>query len=195
MKMSNKLKKTVVTFLAPYLIFLLIIFLLLSVLFMGVEVLWEEFTSPDGIEEITISSDGLIWPLPGYNRISSYYGLRFHPVKKVYSFHDGIDIPAPQDTIIISPSSGMVTKVYDSSSVGKTVEIENTEYRFVFHHLNYIAVTQGVTISKGEEVGGVGTTGTLSTGNHLHFTVYKNNNRVNPLEIYNFNKEYAKANL
>ena len=195
MKMSNKLKKSVVTFLAPYLIFLLIIFLLLSVLFMGVEVLWEEFTSPDGIEEITISSDGLIWPLPGYNRISSYYGLRFHPVKKVYSFHDGIDIPAPQDTIIISPSSGMVTKVYDSSSVGKTVEIENTEYRFVFHHLNYIAVTQGVTISKGEEVGGVGTTGTLSTGNHLHFTVYKNNNRVNPLEIYNFNKEYAKANL
>ena len=195
MKMSNKLKKNVVTFLAPYLIFLLIIFLLLSVLFMGVEVLWEQFTSPDGIEEITISSDGLIWPLPGYNRISSYYGLRFHPVKKVYSFHDGIDIPAPQDTIIISPSSGVVTKVYNSSSVGKTVEIENTEYRFVFHHLNYITVTQGATISKGEKIGGVGTTGTLSTGNHLHFTVYKNNNRVNPLEIYNFNKEYAKANL
>ena len=61
--------------------------------------------------------------------------------------------------------------------------------------MNYIAVTQGNLISKGEEIGGVGTTGTLSTGNHLHFTVYKNNSRVNPLEIYNFNKEYAKANI
>lgn len=195
MKMNKKFKKAVMAFITPYLVFLLIAFFILSIFFMGVEVLWEQFTSPDGIEEITVSSDGLIWPLPGYNKISSYYGLRFHPVKKVYSFHDGIDLPAPQDTKIISPSSGIVTKVYNSSSVGKTVEIENTEYRFVFHHLNYISVTQGSPISKGEEVGGVGTTGTLSTGNHLHFTVYKNNSRVNPLEIYNFNKEYAKANI
>ena len=187
MKMSNKLKKTVVTFLAPYLIFLLIIFLLLSVLFMGVEVLWEQFTSPDGIEEITISSDGLIWPLPGYNRISSYYGLRFHPVKKVYSFHDGIDIPAPQDTKVFSSANGKVITTKESKTLGKTVEIESGEYKFVYYHLNFISVQEGTLINKGGLVGGVGTTGTLSTGNHLHFTVYRKNKKIDPLEIINLN--------
>ena len=73
---------------------------------MGVEELWEEFTSNIGIKEIITSSKGYVWPLPGYSDISSNFGERFHPIKKVNSFHDGIDIPAPQGTEVVSPGSG-----------------------------------------------------------------------------------------
>lgn len=159
---------------------------------MAVEELWEEFTSESGIEEITTSSNGLIWPLPGFNYISSYFGNRVHPIKHTISFHDGIDIPAPKDTKVVSPANGKVSNVYNSETVGNTVEIECEGFKFVFHHLNFTSVEPGNPIKKGEQIGGVGTTGTLSTGNHLHFTVYKNNTKVNPLEIINFNKVFEK---
>lgn len=162
---------------------------------MAVEELWEEFTSNTGIDEITSSSNGLIWPLPGFNYISSFFGNRIHPIKHTNSFHDGIDIPAPQDTKIISPANGIVSSIYNSESVGNTVEIESGEFKFVFHHLNFTSVEQGSSIKKGEQIGGVGTTGTLSTGNHLHFTVYKNNTKINPLEIINFNNVFEKEEI
>ena len=154
---------------------------------MGVEELWEEFTSNIGIKEITTSSKGFVWPLPGYSDISSNFGNRFHPIKKVNSFHDGIDIPAPQGTEIVSPGSGIVSKVYDSSSVGKTIEIESGDYKFVFHHLYSIGVKENDNVNKGQVIGGVGSTGTLSTGNHLHFTVYEKDELINPLNLVNFN--------
>lgn len=189
-KLERKAKKTLMIFLSPYITFAFIIFFLVGGLFMGVEELWEEFTSDNGIEEISSSSKGMVWPLPGFSNISSYFGNRLHPIKKETSFHDGIDIPAPQDTIVISPTNGVIAKTYNSYSLGNTVEIESGEYKFVFHHLNFISVNQGDIINKGQKVGGVGTTGTLSTGNHLHFTVYRNNIKINPLEIVDFNNIY-----
>ena len=185
----KKIRKTLIVVISPYLTFFFISIFLIGGMFLAVEELWTEFTSSIGIEEINSSNDSgsFIWPLPGFNNISSYYGNRFHPIKKVNSFHDGIDIPAPQDTVVISPSDGIVSKVYNSSTVGKTVEIQSNEYKFVFHHLNSIFVNQSQNVIKGQEIGGVGTKGTLSTGNHLHFTVYKDNKKINPLEIVNFN--------
>lgn len=191
-KITKKAKKTIMVFVAPYLIFFFIMFFVISALFMGVEELWEEFTSTEGIDEITASSNGFVWPVPGYSYISSDYGNRIHPITHKLSFHNGIDIPAPQDTKVVSPVNGTITSVYDSKTVGQTVEIESNEYRFVFHHLNFISAVQGNSIKKGEQLGGVGTTGTLSTGNHLHFTVYKNNKTINPLEIVNFNDVFEE---
>ena len=109
------------------------------------------------------------------------------------SFHDGIDIPAPSNTAIISPSNGVVSKTYNSQTVGNTVEITSGEYKFVFHHMNFFSVEQGQEVKKGEQVGGVGSTGTLSTGPHLHFTVYKNGTLINPLEIVNFNDTFEDS--
>lgn len=50
---------------------------------------------------ITISN-GICWPVPGYTRISSYYGYRKAPTVGATSFHSGIDIPAPSGTYIVS---------------------------------------------------------------------------------------------
>lgn len=188
-KLQNNLKKTVITFVSPYITYFIIVFFIISILFFGVEEFWVEYTSNEGIADITINNNGYLWPVPGYSYISSYYGNRIHPITKKVSFHDGIDIPAPQDTKVISPANAIVSKVYISETVGKSVEIESNEYRFVFYHLNSISVVVGQMIKKGNSIGGVGTTGTLSTGNHLHFTVYKNNEKINPLDIIDFNIE------
>ena len=185
--LQNKIKKTIITFLSPYISFLFIAVFIIGILFMGVEELWEEFTSTSGIEEINQSTSEFIWPVPGYSHISSYFGPRIHPITKKNSFHDGIDIPAPQDTKVFSPANGKVTKTKESKTLGKTVEIESGEYKFVYYHLNFISVQEGTLINKGGLVGGVGTTGTLSTGNHLHFTVYRKNKKIDPLEIINLN--------
>lgn len=182
-------------FVTPYLVFFFIMFFVIAALFMGVEELWEEFTSTEGIDEITTSGNGFIWPVPGYSYISSRYGNRIHPITHKLSFHNGIDIPAPQDAKVVSPANGTITSVYESETVGKSVEIVSDEYKFVFYHLNFISTVQGNSIKKGEELGGVGTTGTLSTGNHLHFTVYKNNKTINPLEIVNFNDVFEKEEI
>lgn len=185
--LQNKIKKTIITFLSPYISFLFIAVFIIGILFMGVEELWEEFTSTSGIEEINQSTTGFIWPVPGYSHISSYFGPRIHPITKKNSFHDGIDIPAPQDTKVFSPANGKVITTKESKTLGKTVEIESGEYKFVYYHLNFISVQEGNLINKGGLVGGVGTTGTLSTGNHLHFTVYRKNKKIDPLEIINLN--------
>ena len=186
-KMQNNIKNTIITFLSPYISFLFIAVFIIGILFMGVEELWEEFTSTSGIEEINQSTTGFIWPVPGYSHISSYFGPRIHPITKKNSFHDGIDIPAPQDTKVFSSANGKVITTKESKTLGKTVEIESGEYKFVYYHLNFISVQEGNLINKGGLVGGVGTTGTLSTGNHLHFTVYRKNKKIDPLEIINLN--------
>ena len=55
-----------------------------------------------------------------------------------------------------------------------------------------VSVNIDEIIQKGQVIGGVGSTGTLSTGNHLHFSVYDKNNLVNPLSIINFNDTFDK---
>ena len=189
-EMVKKIKKTAFAMLSPYITFLLIAILLIGGLFMGVEELWEEFTSKMGIKEVNSSSKGFSWPLPGYSDISSDFGERIHPIKKTSSFHDGIDLPAPEGTDIVSPTNGTVTNVYNSQTLGNTVEIESGDYKFVFHHMISVNVQKDDNVQKGEVIGGVGSTGTLSTGNHLHFTVYEKGKLINPLNIINFNDNY-----
>ena len=186
--LMNSLKKTIFVMLSPYLTFFFVVIFLIGGLFFAIDELWNEFTSDEGISEINESSKGYVWPLPNYSDISSNFGNRVHPIKKTESFHDGIDIPAPQDTRIVSPGSGLVTNVYNSETLGKSIEIECGDYKFVFHHLYSVNVKKGNRVKKGEKIGGVGTTGTLSTGNHLHFTVYYKNELINPLDIINFNE-------
>ena len=59
------------------------------------------------------SNYGTKWPVPGYTYISSPYGYRTHPITgKKSDFHSGIDIPAPEDTPIASPTTGIVVASY-----------------------------------------------------------------------------------
>ncbi|MGI6122626.1 MAG: murein hydrolase activator EnvC family protein, partial [Acetivibrionales bacterium] len=125
------------------------------------------------------------WPLPGYYRISSYFGMRMHPILKYNKMHGGIDIGAPSGTPIHAAASGkVICAAWRSGGSGNTVIIDHgggitTLY---FHIKNGgILVKEGQKVAAGDVIAKVGSTG-LSTGPHLHFEVRKNGTRQNPLD-------------
>lgn len=126
----------------------------------------------------------MVWPLPGYTRISSYFGNRLHPILKVYRFHSGIDIGAPQGTYIHAAASGKVIwSGWRSDGGGNTIIIDHgggiaTLYLHIMN--GGLLVKEGQVVAAGDVIAKVGSTG-LSTGPHLHFTVKKNGESVDPL--------------
>jgi len=124
------------------------------------------------------------WPLPGYYKISSYFGMRLHPILKYNKMHGGIDIGAPSGTPIHAAASGkVICAAWRSGGSGNTVIIDHgggitTLY---FHIKNGgILVKEGQTVKAGDVIAKVGSTG-LSTGPHLHFEVRKDGVRQDPL--------------
>lgn len=125
------------------------------------------------------------WPLPGYTKISSYFGNRLHPILKVYRFHSGIDIGAPQGTYIHAAASGKVIwSGWRSGGGGNTIIIDHgggiaTLYLHIMQ--GGLLVKEGQVVAAGDVIAKVGSTG-LSTGPHLHFTVKVNGESVDPLK-------------
>ena len=114
------------------------------------------------------------FPLKSYSYVSSEYGSRWGTT------HTGIDLAAPAGTHIYSWRSGTVTFAGWSGGYGNFIIVDHGD-GFVtrYAHCSKIAVTKGQTVSQGQVIGYVGTTGN-STGNHLHFEIKVNGNFVNP---------------
>ncbi len=120
------------------------------------------------------------WPLPGHSRITSDYGMRFHPTLKQNKLHTGVDIGAPNGTTIIAAESGTVIFSGWNNAYGQMVIIDHGGgISSLYAHMSKIAVSDGKAVSQGATVGYVGSTG-WSTGNHLHFEVRVNGSPVNP---------------
>jgi murein DD-endopeptidase MepM/ murein hydrolase activator NlpD len=127
----------------------------------------------------------LMTPLK-YTRISSPFTLkRWHPVLQKYRAHFGIDYAAPMNAQVKSAGDGKVTFVGSMNGYGKVVKIAHEGgYMTLYAHLNGFAksLKSGKYVKKGELVAYVGNTG-VSTGPHLHFGLYKNNQPINPTSI------------
>ena len=128
----------------------------------------------------TVGDGTLQWPLPGHTYISCHFG-------EVDAFgnagHRGTDIPAPEGTPILASHSGTVLVSGWNDSYGNQVLLDNgaglsTRYA----HMTATAVTAGETVTDGQVIGYVGSTGD-STGNHLHFEMMQGGIRVNPLDM------------
>ena len=104
-------------------------------------------------------------------RISSLFGERIHPVTKIKSFHNGVDIAAPVGTPVYTPVDAYIAQVYDHAIGGKTIILKdiNSNDRFGFCHLAQQLVKAGQTVPKGTMIAQSGNTG-RSTGPHLHFS-------------------------
>lgn len=128
------------------------------------------------------NTGGLSWPLRnGAGRISSGFGPRSSPTAGASSYHKGIDIAVSSGTPIIAAGSGEVVTATYSSSAGNYVMISHGNRLYtVYMHCSRLAVKVGDTVSKGQVIAYVGSTG-ISTGAHLHFGVSKNGSYVNPL--------------
>ena len=125
-----------------------------------------------------------LWPLTGYTRISSYFGMRTHPITGKYKLHTGIDLPAPKGTPILSANHGTVIRAEYNTAYGNYVMVDHGgNKKTLYAHMSKMLVKKGDVVSKGQKIGEVGTTG-YSTGNHLHFEIIINGSQVNPLNYF-----------
>jgi murein DD-endopeptidase MepM/ murein hydrolase activator NlpD len=117
--------------------------------------------------------------------LASGYGMRIHPVYKVFKMHTGIDFAASIGTPIYATADGIIDKVEVSfSGYGKVIEIDHGfGYRTRFAHMHDFTVRQGQKIKRGDLIGYVGDTG-LSTAPHLHYEVFVNGIVVNPIHYF-----------
>ena len=122
-----------------------------------------------------------IWPtVSGF--ISSGYGYRIHPIKKVMFFHKGIDISVPVGKPVIATADGVVKYANWLGGYGKIIILSHGYgYTTYYAHLSSILVEKGTKVFRGDKIGLVGSTG-LSTGPHLHYEIRYNNKDVNPID-------------
>ena len=120
----------------------------------------------------------LMWPTSG--SVTSEFGVRRHPVFRDMRQHNGIDIGAPHGTTVVAADSGSVIISAYNSSYGNYIVISHGNgMTTLYAHLSSRSVSVGANVSKGQQIGLVGSTG-ISTGPHLHFEVSINGVRVNP---------------
>ncbi len=116
-------------------------------------------------------------------RAMSGYGIRLHPVHKVKKFHKGIDFTAPKGTAIQATGRGVIKRVQKrKKGYGNNVIIDHGfGYTTLYAHMSEVIVKQGDKVSKGQQIGMIGSTGT-STAPHLHYEVRINDKPVNPID-------------
>ena len=121
------------------------------------------------------------WVMPcNYTRFSSPFGWRIHPIYGDWRFHYGIDLAAPSGSPIYATRSGKVTRTtYDSSSGYYVVLNHGDGFESKYLHMTHYIVSPGQSVSAGQVIGYVGSTG-ASTGPHLHFSIMYNGQHVNP---------------
>jgi len=129
-----------------------------------------------------VAPDG--WPVDSKEKnISSKYGLRFHPISKMKRFHKGIDIKAGYGTNVLASGDAIVSKIGYSKNSGNFIILEhNCKYSSKYTHLAEVLVEENSSITKGESIAKVGSTG-LSSSPHLHYEILDNEMAIDPLDI------------
>ena len=123
------------------------------------------------------------WVRPLSNlRVTSPFGTRVHPITGKTRTHNGIDFGAPSGTPIYATRAGTVTTAaYQAGGAGYYVRINHGDgFGSIYMHMTNFIVKTGQTVSQGQVIGYVGSTG-LSTGPHLHFGVSYAGKYVNPM--------------
>ena len=127
------------------------------------------------------------WVNPVTGRISSPAGIRYSPITGRQEFHDGVDIAIPVGTPIVAPRSGRVVAAGHSPSFGYFMRIahDDSAYTTFYAHLSRFAVAIGDAVQQGYRVAYSGNTG-MSTGPHLHFSIFYNGQFVDPITRLDF---------
>lgn len=133
-----------------------------------------------GVVDNPYTGGAFVWPCPSSTRVTSDYGTRVSPTSGASSNHKGIDIGAAYGADIVAAADGTVKAASYSSAAGNYVMIDHGGGLYtVYMHASSVTVSQGQTVSAGQVIAKVGSTG-ISTGNHLHFGVSLNGGYVSP---------------
>jgi murein DD-endopeptidase MepM/ murein hydrolase activator NlpD len=118
-------------------------------------------------------------------RITSNYGWREDPVNPVagqMTFHRAVDMAGRMGDPVKAALKGTVLHVDNNRNLGNFIILKHGEYQTLYAHLSAVSVKAGEQVSQGQVIGKVGETG-YTTGPHLHFEVFRNGTRINPLEL------------
>lgn len=125
-----------------------------------------------GSAPTAVSGAGLVWPVRG--TVTSEYGQRWGRM------HTGIDIGAPNGTPIRAAKGGEVISAGSMGGYGNCVIVDHGGgFTTLYAHMSRIGISDGASVSQGQVIGYVGSTG-HSTGNHLHFETRVNGSPQNP---------------
>ncbi|MFV9552407.1 M23 family metallopeptidase [Algibacter sp. PT7-4] len=136
-------------------------------------------------------------------RMASGYGMRSDPFTKVRKMHWGMDFTAPRGTPIYATGDGVVERAdSNSSGYGKHIRINHGYgYTSLYAHLYKYNVRKNQKVKRGDLIGFVGSTG-RSEAPHLHYEIFKDGDRINPINFYygsltaeEFNKLLEHASL
>ncbi len=118
-------------------------------------------------------------------RLTSGFGVRYHPLLGVRKMHTGVDWAAPQGTPILAGGNGTIEEAGRKSAYGNYIRIRHANgYQTAYGHMSGFGpgVEAGVKVRQGQVIGYVGSTG-LSSGPHLHYEILVNTQFVDPLSI------------
>ena len=122
-----------------------------------------------------------IWPTKG--RITSGFGSRIHPIKKTVIHHSGIDINVREGTLVRAAAAGIVEFAGYRRGYGYSVIIDHGYgLKTLYAHNSKLLVNAGDKVQKSSVISYSGNTGT-STGPHLHYEVWVDGRRVNPISF------------
>lgn len=117
-------------------------------------------------------------------KVTSPFGTRIHPVKKIKSFHNGVDFKGKVGDAIYSPFDGIVkgTNIHPTGGLQLFI-LHSNGYTTGYAHLNKVFVKKGQAVKQGEQIAEVGASGRV-TGPHLHFTVTDaTGNKIDPMKV------------
>ena len=124
---------------------------------------------------------GLIMPVVGH--ITSNFGARRHPILGYTRMHAGVDFGAPWGAPIYAVGDATVSFAGWAGGHGNHVKLEHGGgWGTGYSHMSRIAVSPGMRVRAGQVIGYVGSTG-LSTGPHLHYELYRNGAKVDPMAV------------
>lgn len=130
---------------------------------------------------VTTGTGKFMWPIPSCTAVGSGFGYRIHPIFGDKRFHSGVDISASSGATIVAADAGTVVTAVYSSSYGNYVVISHGGGNSTLYaHMSSMAVSAGQTVTKGQTIGYVGSTG-WSTGAHCHFEIKIGGTLVDPM--------------
>lgn len=139
------------------------------------------YFQPDGS---SLRRSFLRTPVP-LAHITSGFGKRFHPIKKTWKKHLGVDYGAKRGTPILATADGVVQYAGKKGGYGNSVILRHGgEYTTLYAHMSKIGkgVRSGKVIQQGQVIGYVGHTG-WATGDHLHYEFRVNGQHMDPLKV------------
>ena len=126
------------------------------------------------------------WPCPGCYYVTSRMGNRFHPIFNEWRYHSGMDIGASHGSAIVASDGGTVSWCGEKGGYGNCIMIDHGNgYYTLYGHMSSYAVSYGDSVSKGQTIGYVGSTG-WATGPHLHFEIRYGDSCLDPEAVAGF---------